>query len=65
MSKRLLITFFYSVNLTYMTTIRDNLQTIGARIAEYSKLYQRSLTDVQLLAVSKKHPIKAIQEAYD
>jgi len=47
-----------------MTTIRDNLQTIGAKLTEYSNFYHRAPSDVQLLAVSKKHPVEAIEEAY-
>lgn len=47
-----------------MTTICDNLQIIGARLTEYSSLYHRVPSDVRLLAVSKKHSIEAIEEAY-
>ena len=45
-------------------TIRDNLQITGANITEFAQKHHRSSTDVQLLAVSKKHPAKDIQEAF-
>ena len=47
-----------------MTTIRDNLQIIGAKITQFCQKYNRDPSDVQLLAVSKKHPASAIEEAY-
>jgi len=47
-----------------MTTIRDNLQIIGAKINQFCQKYDRDPSEVQLLAVSKKHPASAIQEAY-
>ena len=47
-----------------MTTIRDNLQIIGAKITQFCQKYNRDPSDVQLLAVSKKHPARAIEEAY-
>lgn len=48
-----------------MTTIRDNLQIIGANFDKFSQKYLRLHTDIQLLAVSKKQPIESIQEAYE
>ena len=48
-----------------MSDIRDNLQTIGAKINQYLALYQRPENSAQLLAVSKRHTIESIQEAYD
>lgn len=48
-----------------MTIIRDKLQIIGAEIANFTKQYHRSKDAVQLLAVSKRHPVEAIIEAYE
>lgn len=47
-----------------MSKIQDNLQTIGAKLEQYSKQYNRSKNDVSLLAVSKRHTIEKIREAY-
>ena len=47
-----------------MTKISDNLQIIGAKVKNFSELYERPLSEVKLLAVSKRHPDSAIQEAY-
>ena len=48
-----------------MSKIRDNLQIIGAKLEEYTKLYNRTKSTVSLLAVSKRHPVDKIREAYD
>lgn len=48
-----------------MSKIRDNLQIIGAKLEEHSKQYNRDKSSVSLLAVSKRHTIDKIQEAYD
>jgi len=45
--------------------IRDKLQIIGAEIEKSSLQYHRSKNDIKLLAVSKRHPVSAIQEAYE
>jgi len=45
-------------------TVRDNLQIIGTEIYRYSQQYNRPTSAVQLLAVSKRHGIAAIREAY-
>jgi pyridoxal phosphate enzyme (YggS family) len=47
-----------------MIKIRDKLQIIGTEIEKLSEQYQRKKNSVQLLAVSKRHPIEAIQEAF-
>ncbi len=47
-----------------MTQIRDRLQIIGTEIEKETEQYQRAKNSVQLLAVSKHHPVEAIQEAY-
>lgn len=47
-----------------MSKIQDNLQTIGAKLEEYLIKYQHPKDSTQLLAVSKRHPIDKIQEAY-
>jgi len=47
-----------------MTKIRDKLQIIGTDIEYSTEQYHRPKDSVQLLAVSKRHPIEAIQEAY-
>ena len=48
-----------------MTQISDNLQTIGAKLKKFSLQYNRVEDSVKLLAVSKKHDITKIQEAYE
>lgn len=48
-----------------MTSIRDNLQTIGANIKSAEKKYKRPNNSVQLLAVSKRHSCEKIKQAYD
>ncbi len=48
-----------------MTKIRDKLQIIGAEIETFVKQYSRTKDTVTLLAVSKRHSVNAIQEAYD
>ncbi len=48
-----------------MSKIRDNLQIIGAKLEQYLTQYQRPKNSVQLLAVSKRHTIDKIREAYD
>ncbi len=47
-----------------MIKIRDKLQIIGTEIEQTSAEFNRTKNSVQLLAVSKRHPIAAIQEAY-
>lgn len=46
-------------------TVRDKLQIIGAKLDQFARQYQRSASDIQLLAVSKRHSITAIREAYE
>lgn len=46
-------------------TIRDNLQIIGERIRAAEQRFGREPHSVQLLAVSKKQPVSAIQAALD
>jgi hypothetical protein len=48
-----------------MTKIRDNLQIIGAKLEEFALQYHRSINDVRLLAVSKRHDSSKIREAYE
>ncbi len=48
-----------------MSTLADNLLTIGASIKEYAECYQRKTNDIQLLAVSKRHPAQKIEEAFN
>lgn len=48
-----------------MTKIRENLQTIGASLKQYLSQYQRNENAAQVLAVSKRHTIESIREAYD
>ena len=45
-------------------TVRDNLQIIGAKLDQFAQQYQRRASDIQLLAVSKRHSVAAIREAY-
>ena len=50
-----------------MTSIRDNLQIIGVKLNKFAQLYhqyKQPNTAIKLLAVSKKHPSIAINEAY-
>lgn len=44
-------------------SICDNLQTIGQRIRAAEQRYGRPAGSVQLLAVSKRHPVDAIETA--
>jgi len=45
-------------------TVRDNLQIIGTELEHFAEQYNRSISEIQLLAVSKRHPELAIREAY-
>ena len=47
-----------------MSTLADNLLTVGASIKKYADCYQRKTNSVQLLAVSKKHVAEKIEEAF-
>ena len=47
-----------------MKTLCEKLQTIGADISNAIKSHQRANHSVQLLAVSKRHSVEAIQTAY-
>ncbi len=47
-----------------MPNICENLQIIGNRILEAEKKYGREPNSVKLLAVSKYHPISALETAY-
>ncbi len=47
-----------------MKSLCDKLQIIGADISNAVDAYQRKENSVQLLAVSKHHPVNAIREAY-
>lgn len=46
-----------------MTTICENLQTIGEQIRKAEQHYGRKPQSVKLLAVSKRHTLEAIQQA--
>lgn len=48
-----------------MTQITHNLTNIHARILAATARYQRKPDSVQLLAVSKRHSVEAIREAWD
>ena len=48
-----------------MTKIRENLQTIGVKLKQYLSEYQRNENSAQLLAVSKRHPVDKIRDAYE
>lgn len=47
-----------------MINISDNLQTIGAKLKQYARDYNRPPQAVQLLAVSKRHSSESIRQAY-
>ncbi|WED42348.1 YggS family pyridoxal phosphate-dependent enzyme [Legionella cardiaca] len=47
-----------------MTTITDRIHTLQSLITSTAKQYHRNPQEIQLLAVSKSHPVQAIQEAY-
>jgi len=47
-----------------MSKIRDKLQTIGANINQFADKYGRDSSHIQLLAVSKRHSVDLIREAY-
>ena len=53
-----------NLNLPYIMTVRDNLQIIGTELEHFAEQYNRSISETQLLAVSKRHPELAIREAY-
>jgi len=53
-----------NLNLPYIMTVRDNLQIIGTKLEDFAEQYNRSISEIQLLAVSKRHPELAIREAY-
>ncbi|MGK0270925.1 MAG: pyridoxal phosphate enzyme (YggS family) [Cocleimonas sp.] len=48
-----------------MTKIRDNLQIIGAKLKQHLSQYKRSESSALLLAVSKRHSIDKIRDAYE
>lgn len=48
-----------------MSKIQHNLQIIGSEISKNCERFGRTPTSVSLLAVSKRHPVEAICEAYD
>ena len=43
--------------------VRDNLASVHKRICQAAKQYNRSLSSIQLLAVSKKKPASLVREA--
>jgi pyridoxal phosphate enzyme (YggS family) len=47
-----------------MQNLSETLQKISTNIINASKVYKRKANNVQLLAVSKRHPEHAIREAY-
>jgi len=47
-----------------MSTLADNLLTIGASIKKNAECYQRKTEDIQLLAVSKRQSKEKIEEAF-
>ena len=48
-----------------MSTLADNLLTVGASIKKYAECYQKKAKSIQLLAVSKRHPAVKIEEAFN
>jgi len=54
-----------NLNLPYIMTVRDNLQIIGTKLEYFAEQYHRSISEIQLLAVSKRHSVTAIREAYE
>lgn len=55
---------FILENLPHIMTLKDNLQIIGERIHQVEQRFQRPLNSVRLVAVSKFHPVTALQSAY-
>jgi pyridoxal phosphate enzyme (YggS family) len=47
-----------------MSTLADNLLTVGATIKKHADCYQRKTDSIQLLAVSKRHTAEKIEEAF-
>ncbi|MDF2690416.1 MAG: alanine racemase domain protein [Gammaproteobacteria bacterium] len=47
-----------------MDTIRENLKSVRQQIADYAQRYQRNLSELHLLAVSKAQPASALKEAF-
>jgi len=45
--------------------IRESLQSVRRRIEKAAQAYDRPLNSIHLLAVSKKKPVKLIQQAYE
>ncbi len=48
-----------------MSNLADNLLTVGASITKYAEHYQRKRKEIQLLAVSKRHSMQKIEEAFN
>jgi PLP dependent protein len=47
-----------------MGSIDQNLQRVRARISEAARKSNRSLDEVQLIAISKTHPAESVREAF-
>ena len=50
--------------LSYMSRLQDNLLTIGTIVKKHALQHQRKTSDIQLLAVSKRHSVNKIEEAF-
>ena len=48
-----------------MTTIAENIRQLSDQLLRIERQYERSAGSVTLLAVSKRHPIESIIEAYE
>ena len=46
-------------------SVGARLEEVRARVREAAKVAGRDVSSVELIAVSKRHPIKAIEEAYE
>ncbi|KPK09976.1 MAG: hypothetical protein AMJ68_10605 [Acidithiobacillales bacterium SG8_45] len=52
-------------NTSSSSSIASNLVRVRERIANACNLYGRPLSDVRLIAISKKHPVESIRAAID
>lgn len=51
--------------LSFMVNIAENIEQTRQKIANYAMKYQRSASELTLLAVSKTHSAELIRQAYD
>lgn len=47
-----------------MFIIEENLKKVGQKVRDYEQIYDRQVSSVELMAVSKKKPAQLIEQAY-